>query len=52
MANREQAEEKQRRQPEAGTGHVVSRLDVEEVRTRRFLPRVGLPLSSDPIGQR
>ncbi|XP_039083670.1 crossover junction endonuclease EME1 isoform X2 [Hyaena hyaena] len=30
VAHREQTKEKQRRQPEAGTGHAVSRLDVEE----------------------
>lgn len=37
VADREQAKEKQQRRPEASAGHVVSRVDVEEVRTSVLL---------------
>lgn len=46
MADREQAKEKQQRRPEASAGRVVSRVDVEEVRTSALL------LSLNPICSR
>lgn len=52
VAERGQAKEKQQRRPEAIAGHVVSRVDVEEVRTLCCPSRAGLPLSSNPVCSR
>jgi len=52
VADREQAKEKKQRRPEANTGCMVSRVDVEEVRTSCCLSQAGLPLSLNPICSR